>query len=82
MLHGAARGQDEPDDVEIALRMVLSMEGAESAAAVDLAVAVNSPAERSARDMVNVAGLHTLQPRSADPDGARDHFPDRHSRDC
>ena len=36
MLHGAARGQDEPDDVEIALRMVLSMEGAESAAAVRL----------------------------------------------
>ena len=36
LLHGAARGQDEPDDVEIALRMVLSMEGAESAAAVRL----------------------------------------------
>ena len=23
----------------------------------------------------------TLKPRSADPDGARDHFPDRHPRD-
>jgi Copper chaperone PCu(A)C len=24
----------------------------------------------------------TLKPRSADPDRARDHFPDRHPRDC
>jgi hypothetical protein len=27
LLHGAARGRDEPGDVEIALRMVLSIEG-------------------------------------------------------
>jgi hypothetical protein len=29
LLHGAALGQDEPGDVEIALRMVLSIEGVE-----------------------------------------------------
>jgi hypothetical protein len=29
LLHGAACGQDEPGDVEIALRMVMSMEGIE-----------------------------------------------------
>jgi hypothetical protein len=33
------------------------------------------------KNKINVAGLHTLKPRSADPDGARDHFPGCHSRD-
>jgi hypothetical protein len=29
LLHGAARGQDDPRDIEIALQMVLSIEGVE-----------------------------------------------------
>jgi hypothetical protein len=29
LLHGAARGQDDPGDIEIALQMVLALEGVE-----------------------------------------------------